>query len=73
MPVSQKRSQVMDYIIVAALAMLMALNYQVFILNNSFAPAGLSGISTMIQYLFNFSVGYMSLIINIPLFLLAFW
>ena len=28
MPVSQKRSQVMDYIIVAALAMLMALNYQ---------------------------------------------
>ena len=35
MPVSQKRSQVMDYIIVAALAMLMALNYQVFILNNA--------------------------------------
>ena len=73
MPVSQKRSQVMDYIIVAALAMLMALNYQVFILNNAFAPAGLSGINTMIQYLFNFSVGYMSLIINIPLFILAFW
>lgn len=71
MPVSQKRSQVLDYIIVAALAMLMALNYQVFILNNSFAPAGLSGISTMIQYVFNFSVGYMSLIINIPLFILA--
>lgn len=40
MPVSQKRSQVMDYIIVAALAMLMALNYQVFILNNAFAPQG---------------------------------
>ncbi len=73
MPVSQKRSQVMDYIIVAALAMLMALNYQVFILNNAFAPAGLGGINTMIQYVFNFSVGYMSLLINIPLFAMAFW
>jgi len=40
MPVSQKRSQVMDYIIVAALAMLMALNYQVFISTMPSPPQG---------------------------------
>ena len=33
----------------------------------------LGGINTMIQYVFNFSVGYMSLLINIPLFAMAFW
>ena len=45
----------------------MALNYQIFILQNAFAPSGLNGLATMIQYMFHFSVGYFSLIINIPL------
>lgn len=63
----KQRSQWKDYAVIALAAALMALNYQIFILPNEFAPAGLSGISTMVQYLFNFSVGYMSLIINIPL------
>ena len=67
------RSLFQDYVIIALLAVLMAFNYQVFILNNAFAPAGLSGISTMVQYLFHFSVGYMSLIINIPLALITYF
>ena len=56
-----------DYAVLIAMAVLMALNYQVFILPNAFAPSGINGIATMIQYLFHFSVGYFSLIINIPL------
>ncbi|MBQ7455752.1 MAG: YitT family protein [Clostridia bacterium] len=73
MSAQARRSQLQDYVIIALLAMLMALNYQVFILNNAFAPAGLSGINTMIQYLFHFSVGYMSLIVNIPLALITYF
>jgi len=69
----KKRSHLTDHIVIALTAALMALNYQVFILSNQFAPAGLSGINTMIQYLFNFSVGYMSLIINIPLAVITFF
>ena len=60
-----------SYGIVVAMAVLMAVNYHVLILQNNFAPAGINGIATMIQYKLNFSVGYMSLIINVPLCLAA--
>ena len=62
MVVLKRRSHVTDHVIIALTAALMATNYYVFILPNQFAPAGLSGINTMVQYLFNFSVGYLSLI-----------
>ena len=65
--------KLLTYLVIIALALLCALNYQLFIFPNRFAPAGLNGICTMIQYVFNFSVGYMSLLINIPLFAMAFW
>ena len=58
---------VTDYAVLFSMAVLMALNYQIFILHNAFAPSGINGLATMIQYLFNFSVGYFSLIMNIPL------
>lgn len=63
----QKRRVVFDYLIIIALAILMAFNYQIFILHNAFAPAGISGIATIIQHLFGFSVSYMSMLVNIPL------
>lgn len=66
-PRSKKTQAVLDYLVLAATAVLMALNYEIFILQNAFAPSGLNGLATMIQYLFHFSVGYFSLIINIPL------
>ena len=57
----------LDYAVLFAMAVLMALNYQIFILHNAFAPSGINGLATMIQYTFNFSVGYFSLAINVPL------
>ena len=54
-------------------AALMALNYQIFILQNSFAPAGINGLATIIQYVFHFSIGYVSLLINIPLAIVSFF
>ena len=58
---------IVDYAVLFAMAVLMALNYQIFILHNAFAPSGINGLATMIQYTFNFSVGYFSLAINVPL------
>lgn len=62
---------VAGYLVVAAAACCMAVSYAVFVFPNSFAPAGLNGLATMVQYLFHIQLGYLSLIINLPLILLA--
>lgn len=62
-----------EYISVVLVALLLALNYYIFIVSNHFAPAGLNGIATMIQYKTGFSISYMSLLINIPLSAAAFF
>ena len=57
----------LTYLFIVGLALLNSLSYSLFIFPNSFAPAGLNGICTMIQYIFGSNVGYMSLWVNIPL------
>lgn len=57
----------LTYLLIIAMALLGAVNYQLFVFPNSFAPAGLNGICTMIQHLFGISIGYLNLLINIPL------
>ena len=59
------------YLVIIVTAFVCAFNYQIFVFPNKFAPAGLNGICTMIQYLFDIRFGYLSLIINIPLGLWA--
>ncbi len=54
-------------------AVLLAFVYYIFIIKNNFAPAGLNGIATMIQYKTGFSISYMSLLINIPLSIAAYF
>ena len=60
-----------SYLTVAALALLMAMSYECFVFPNSFAPAGINGLATIIQYLFHINIGCFSLLINVPLILLA--
>jgi len=55
------------YCVIVVLALICALNYQLFVFPNQFAPSGLNGICTMIQHVFGISVGYLSMLINIPL------
>ena len=62
----------LTYLVIGLVAFTGALNYQLFVFPNRFAPAGLNGICTMIQHLSGISVGYLSLIINIPLALAVF-
>ncbi len=60
-----------SYLVVAAAACCMGLSYELFVFPNAFAPAGINGLATIIQYLFHISIGYLSLLINVPLILLA--
>ena len=46
---------------------LLALSINVFTAPNNIAPGGVSGISTMLNYLFNFPIGLTSFLINIPI------
>ena len=62
--------KLLTYLVIVAIALIFALSYELFIFPNKFAPAGLSGICTMVQYVFGINVGYLSLIINVPL---AIW
>ncbi len=62
--------KVWTYFVIAFIALVAALNYEILVFPNQFAPSGLNGICTMIQYVTGISVGYLSLLINIPL---AIW
>ena len=62
--------KVFTYLFIVGVALVYALSYTLFVFPNKFAPAGLSGICTMVQYVFGINVGYLTLIINIPL---AIW
>lgn len=62
--------KVFTYLFIVGVALVYALSYTLFVFPNKFAPAGLSGICTMVQYVFGINVGYLTLIINIPL---AMW
>ena len=58
------------YLVIALVALLSAVNYELFVFPNQFAPSGLNGICTMIQHITGINVGYMSMMFNIPL---ALW
>ena len=62
--------KVLTYLVIMGMAVVCALNYQLFIFPNKFAPSGLNGICTMIQYITGINIGYLSMLINVPL---AIW
>ena len=62
---------ILEILIIMALAAMGALNYAVFIFPNRFAPAGLDGLCTMFQDVTGINIGYSSLLINIPLLIVA--
>ena len=65
--------KILTYVVIVLIALICALNYELFIFPNRFAPAGLNGICTMIQYIFGINIGYMSMIINVPLALIVYF
>ena len=65
--------KVVSYLFVILLGLILALDYQLFVFPNDFAPAGLNGIFTMIQYLFGFKLSNASIILNVPLYILVYF
>ena len=64
--------KLIQYPLISIIALLSALNYAIFVFPNGFAPAGIDGICTMIQDVTGISIGYFSLLVNVPLLILAF-
>lgn len=62
-----------DYLIVCLSAFMLGLSYHLFVFPNEFAPSGIPGFATMLQYLFNFNVGYLTVIINVPLVIATYF
>ena len=64
--------KVITYAMILALAFGNAMSYHIFVFPNRFAPSGLNGLCTIVQELFGLNVGYLSLIINVPLALMVY-
>ncbi|MDC7234121.1 MAG: YitT family protein [Spirochaetales bacterium] len=60
-----------SYLIITLGALLIALGMNLFLIPNKIAAGGLSGIGTVLFYLFNLPVGLTVLVMNIPLFLIS--
>ena len=62
-----------SYLVMMGLAVVSGLIFELLIFPNAFAPAGINGLATMVQHLFHVNVGYVSIMINIPLVLLVYF
>ena len=62
--------KVWTYLVIAGVAFVSAVNFELFVFPNQFAPSGINGICTMIQYVSGVNLGYLSLLVNVPL---AIW
>ncbi len=60
---------VVDYVVMFIGALLYATSVNTFTSPNNIAPGGLTGISTMLHFLFSLPIGIMILVLNIPLFI----
>ena len=65
--------KIFEFLLLPVLSFLSALNYAIFVFPNSFAPAGVDGICTMIQDLTDISIGYFALLVNIPLLIIGYF
>ena len=67
-----KLKKILTYLVIVGIAFLCAVNYELFVFPNRFAPAGLNGLCTMFQYVTHLSMGYLNLLLNIPLAIAVF-
>lgn len=67
------RSKLLSWLLFPVIAAVYALTYRLFVFPNDFAPAGFGGIATMVQYVFHFDAGYLNLLLNLPVMLLAWF
>ena len=64
------KQNIKDYLIITAGAFIYSISVAIFTSPNNIAPGGLTGIATMLNYLFSLPIGTFILIMNVPL---LFW
>ena len=73
MVLSSKRTVVKNYIIDALMfiigSFIFAVSVNTFLSPNNVVPAGFTGVASMLNYLFNFPIGLVIIIMNIPFFI----
>lgn len=68
-----KYKYLFDYLTAIFAALLLATSYHLFVFPNEFAPSGIPGFATILQHLFGFKVGYMTVIVNVPLVIATYF
>lgn len=67
------RMNFLDYVIIFVGCVVYAISVSLFTAPNNIAPGGIIGISTMINYVFDFvPIGTLTLVLNIPVFIWGF-
>ena len=67
----ESRTSLPEIIGIALGAFIVALGFNLFLIPNKIAAGGAGGLATVFYYLYNFPVGLMTLLLNIPLFIAA--
>lgn len=62
------KTTVVDYAVMLAGAVVYAISVVVFTAPNDIAPGGLTGVATMLNYMFGLPIGVLVLLMNVPLF-----
>ena len=65
------KSYALDFLFFILGSAIYAASVNIFTAPNNIAPGGLTGIGTMLNYLFDLPIGTMILALNIPLFILG--
>ena len=60
------------YLQILAGSLIAAAAYPAFLVPNNIAPGGLTGVATILNFLFRWPVGTVSLLLNIPLFIIGY-
>lgn len=71
-PAWMKNERAQAYLLILLGCIIGGAAYPLFLVPNSIAPGGLTGISTILYHLFGTPVGTMSLLLNLPLFLIGY-
>ncbi len=66
------QESVRAYVLIVLGSLIGAAAYPLFLVPNAIAPGGLTGIATILNYLFEWPVGVVSMILNIPLFIVGY-
>ncbi len=68
---SRTANKVLDYIIMAFGAALYAVALEAFLLPNLVSPGGVAGLASIVNYLLDLPTGFVTLLLNLPLFVWA--